>query len=186
MLTPPPPPPPLMDYNYCSYYRTTVGNEDRLLVDATNIMEVTVTYYNDMNAEDAILAQLLFCLPPLLRHSRVDPVTVRYHGVVTHMICITRTAVTGLGDPVYCGNGRGLPFCYVQESHKVTVDFCQGHRGFFSKQGHTVTAKFWWSQIMTPVTAVSSTLLTAATGVTICDHQNLAGVSTPLWAGYTS
>ena len=28
-------------------------------------------------------------------------------------ICAILTVATGLGDPVYCGNGRGSPYCFV-------------------------------------------------------------------------
>ena len=44
-------------------------------------------------------------------------------GVFTCILCAVITAATGLGDPVYCENGCGSPYCSI--CRKVIVELCQ-------------------------------------------------------------
>ena len=73
--------------------------------------------------------------------------------------------MTGLGDPVYCGNGRGSPYCSEKSqsqhgflpksrSHRVILAKSQGHGGFPGKVTRS-QPNFRRSQTVNLVAAVS-------------------------------
>ena len=81
-----------------------------------------------------------------LHRPHSSPSLLALHTGVDTCICAILTAGTGLGDPVYCGNGRGSPYCSVYY-RKVTMDFFQSHK---------VTMEFYGSHRVTEVFPVRS------------------------------